>query len=404
MLNIGGDQNDESYRYKMPVLVTKTEGRGNGIKTALVNINDVAKALHVPAMYPTKYFGFELGTQANYNPDEEKGIINGKHEVNELQRILDKFIESFVLCPGCRLPEINMRVRSKSDIIRIECAACGHKSNLDSAHRLCAFIVKNPPPKSVASGAHRNKEQERRKKDTSDDTKNELDIPIPLKAGAKSGQEVEWVTDSSAEARKRRQLEEFGSVDQAQQDKLDKIDAILEAAKAINAENASSTLLKIFLVQNEPTVGEIIAELRRIQLSRALDDAQKFKLVLECFIDTSDPAAVAKQFSVPRTAKLLTAMINNDEALATLLINCLEDFCGVIHPQLLPRFPFFIKELYEHDVLTQEAIIKWFEQPPEASWFVQVEIGRNTRKRSGPFVEWLRDDDEDEDDEDEDAE
>lgn len=46
-MNIG-DVKDAHYRYKMPKPVIKVEGRGNGIKTVLVNMSDMAKALKVP--------------------------------------------------------------------------------------------------------------------------------------------------------------------------------------------------------------------------------------------------------------------------------------------------------------------------------------------------------------------
>ncbi len=46
-INIGRNQDDASFRYKMPRLQTKIEGRGNGIKTVVSNMADVAKALRV---------------------------------------------------------------------------------------------------------------------------------------------------------------------------------------------------------------------------------------------------------------------------------------------------------------------------------------------------------------------
>ena len=53
LVNIG-NSNDPAYRYKMPKLQSKTEGRGNGIKTILVNASAVADALHRPTSYLPK--------------------------------------------------------------------------------------------------------------------------------------------------------------------------------------------------------------------------------------------------------------------------------------------------------------------------------------------------------------
>lgn len=48
MVNIPSTIEDPSYRYKMPKMINKIEGKGNGIKVNLVNLIDVAKALRVP--------------------------------------------------------------------------------------------------------------------------------------------------------------------------------------------------------------------------------------------------------------------------------------------------------------------------------------------------------------------
>ena len=48
MVNIPSTIEDPNYRYKMPKIQTKIEGKGNGIKVNLVNLVDVAKALRLP--------------------------------------------------------------------------------------------------------------------------------------------------------------------------------------------------------------------------------------------------------------------------------------------------------------------------------------------------------------------
>lgn len=48
-VNIKRNVSDAFYRYKMPRLMAKVEGKGNGIKTVIVNMAEVAKAIGRPA-------------------------------------------------------------------------------------------------------------------------------------------------------------------------------------------------------------------------------------------------------------------------------------------------------------------------------------------------------------------
>ncbi|TDH66886.1 hypothetical protein CCR75_004145 [Bremia lactucae] len=109
LMNIAGTQSveDPEYRYKMPRLLAKIEGRGNGIKTLVVNCADIATSLHRSTAEVCKFFGCELGAQSKYDDKTDRAIVNGAFEAGLMQQHLTKYIEGFVLCPGCRLPETN---------------------------------------------------------------------------------------------------------------------------------------------------------------------------------------------------------------------------------------------------------------------------------------------------------
>ena len=144
-INIRSDVKDPFYRYKMEKLQSKIEGKGNGIKTVIVNLSSVAQSLARPGAYVIKYFGFELGAQTNTNPADDRWIINGAHDASKLQEYLNGFINKFVLCKKCKNPETDVVI--KDGHIVLDCKACGQRSNVDLSLKLSGFILKNQPKK-----------------------------------------------------------------------------------------------------------------------------------------------------------------------------------------------------------------------------------------------------------------
>lgn len=55
--------------------------------------------------------GFELGLLTKCEPDQNKYVVNGKHDAEALATCLDKFIEKYVLCKQCRNPETDLSVK-----------------------------------------------------------------------------------------------------------------------------------------------------------------------------------------------------------------------------------------------------------------------------------------------------
>jgi translation initiation factor 5 len=153
--NIGRDDKDPSFRYKMPLIITKIESAGNGIKTVVPNMIELGRALGRPPSYITKFFACELGSICVIDEPARKYIVNGKHDTETLQKKINKFIELFVLCPKCRLPETDLNLDTKKRRITRTCICCGHVSEVDSTHKLCTFIFNNPPRMRKVPGTAR---------------------------------------------------------------------------------------------------------------------------------------------------------------------------------------------------------------------------------------------------------
>ena len=124
MINVNGDHNDFNYRYKMPIFKFKIEGKGNGVKTLIVNLKDIGESIYRNPSYILKWFSKKLGTFTQINEKENRFILNGIHNDREkMTQLLYEFINKFVMCKNCNNPETEFDYK-KEQIIN--CNACGY--------------------------------------------------------------------------------------------------------------------------------------------------------------------------------------------------------------------------------------------------------------------------------------
>ncbi|KAL6198435.1 hypothetical protein ACLB2K_028224 [Fragaria x ananassa] len=160
--NIGASNRDDPfYRYKMPSMITKIEGRGNCIKTNVVNVVGIADKLARPA-YITKYFGCELGAQSKFDHKNKTCYVNGAHDTAKLAGLLENFIEKYVQCYRCGNPETEIII-TKKQTLNLKCAACGHVSDVNMRDKLTNFILKNPPEQKKSAKEKKAAEEEQKK-------------------------------------------------------------------------------------------------------------------------------------------------------------------------------------------------------------------------------------------------
>lgn len=432
LLNIGADnRGDAFYRYKMPKMITKIEGRGNGIKTNIVNMVDIAKALARPASYTTKYFGCELGAQSKFDEKTGTSLVNGSHDTAKLAGLLENFIKKYVQCYGCGNPETEIII-TKTQMIQMKCAACGFVSDVDMRDKLTTFILKNPPESKKASKdkkAMRRAEKERLKEgEAADEELKKIKKEVKKKASSSKdgttkvtssrrkanvsdedrlspphGKEevdddedddgdVQWQTDTSLEAARQRIQEQLSaatadmvmlSTDESEK-KAKATSKAVSSPKGSHAENGNS-------LSHENLVEELKANLQKRITGRQLQTIlgslsgsaqEKMTALFEALFD-----GVEKGFSkeVVKKKNFLGAAVAEDEGLQLLLLRAIEAFCGKSSSYAIKEVALVLKALYDSDVLEEEYIVQWYQEGLNGG-------NKNSQiwKNAKPFIEWLQ--------------
>jgi translation initiation factor 5 len=123
-LNIN-NSDDPSYRYKMPIVTCQQQGgKIDGRSTILTNLNDVTTAFNTPSSIVLKFIGFKKGLRVN----DSNNSITGHHTSNDIIDIIFQYIDKFVICPNCGIPELLPIVEGKKKKRKLffKCSACCH--------------------------------------------------------------------------------------------------------------------------------------------------------------------------------------------------------------------------------------------------------------------------------------
>jgi len=374
-LNVNRNVQDAFYRYKMPRLQAKVEGKGNGIKTVIVNMVDVARALARPPTYVTKYFGCELGAQTQFDIKSERYIVNGCHEAGKLQDMLDGFIKKFVLCEKCENPETVLKV--KKNMIGASCKACGHIFTLDMRHKLTTFIVKNPPEKDIdAQGVSLTKKKDRKEGKEKNGKKEESDGDADDGGDWGDEDDADWGEDVSEDAVRKRMEALSGGLgglvidNDLEKTEVERINIFHKFV--VNKKNAGP-------IHQGTAAKEVATEADRLEVKN------KAPIVL-CELLFNDK--IIKEKQIEKYAKLFMRFTHENQKAQKYLLGGIEKTIEAHEAALLIRVPHILKAFFEEDVIEEEVILEWSKKVSKK--YVSKDVAQKIHDKAAPFIKWLK--------------
>jgi translation initiation factor 2 subunit 2 len=109
-------------RLEMPSLYVNTAG----MRTTIANFKEVADALDRDPQHILKFLTREMATAATFQ--DSRAIFQGKFRRDSFERLLQRYLDSYVVCPICKRPDT--RIVKEKRLSFLVCNACGAKSSI----------------------------------------------------------------------------------------------------------------------------------------------------------------------------------------------------------------------------------------------------------------------------------
>jgi len=97
-----------------------------GMRTIIHNFKEIAETLNRDPQHILKFLTGELATAAIMQ--ESRVIFQGKFPRETVERLLQRYMETFVICPVCKRPDT--KIVKEKRLSFLVCEACGAKSSV----------------------------------------------------------------------------------------------------------------------------------------------------------------------------------------------------------------------------------------------------------------------------------
>jgi len=304
------------------------------------------------------------------------------------------------------------------DDIKLDCKACGQRSDVDPRLKLSSFIMKSQPKKGKKDKANKKAERRARKEaglNAEDGTPNggspgesgsdhaEENGDYEIGAGSDDEftrnitegardiddpqeKEVEWATDFSSQALKSRV-----------EDLPDDLKRALVVEDEEDGEGGSSAydVLGKWVLDTAEEKGSVekVDNIEIYLKAKELGIESKHR-TLTVLAQTVFDEKIVKQ--IDTRAAMLKKMITSERHEKAFLGGT-ERFVGNEKPELIPQVSAILVKYYENDLISEEVLKGWGSKASKK--YVDLKVSKSVRKSAEKFMEWLNTADSDEEEE-----
>ena len=97
-----------------------------GNRSIWQNFQEIINIVNRPGKEVLKFVSGQLGTAGNI--EGSNALFNGKFTTEQVEEVLNRYIESYVICPVCTRPDTD--IKKEGQAYYLSCTACGARTSI----------------------------------------------------------------------------------------------------------------------------------------------------------------------------------------------------------------------------------------------------------------------------------